>query len=281
MIFYFINSPDRRLTRFNLHLVFGEKSKKMHFARITRNSFIKLVRSLAETFFAPSTSEKILKSVNAEEGLTKIKNGLEKGKGVIVLTAHLGNPGLFCYVVATLEASYCLARYQRIFQPLMNKHRAKRNITTVLERKTSYNELLAILKENKILLTTLDRALHRKGLYVDLLGLPAHTPYFAVDLARLSGAPIFVAFLIKIGKRYQLLCNEPIYVPQDSDEFESRLEYTQKISNLIGDCIRRYPDEWYWGYRRWRTDLGIDKYPEYTAKRYPSLKNPYLDFDRD
>ncbi|MCX7704520.1 MAG: lysophospholipid acyltransferase family protein [Planctomycetota bacterium] len=281
LLFFFVNAPDRRLSRFNIRLSFGKDAPHMPINRIVRNSFIKLILSLMETFLAPSSKEKILRNVDAGEAFLRIKDALSQGKGVILITAHFGNPGLLCYVVATLCESYCLARYQRVFQPLMDRHRRERRVVTVLEKKTSYAELLSILGQNKILLVTLDRALRRKGIYVRFLGVPAHTPYFAVDLARISGAPIFVGFLIKSEKRYRLLLNGPFYVPSESGEFESRVSFTQKISDIIGDAIRSHPDEWFWGYRRWRTDLGIDRYPEYTAKNYPNLWNPYLSFDRD
>lgn len=277
LLFYFVNTPDKRLSLFNLRLVFGEQLSGMPARRIIRNSFTKLVRYLTDAYFAPTRPRCLLRNISTGQ-LQKIQKELSRGRGAIVLTAHFGNEGLLCYVVATLSPSYCLARYQRVFQPVMDKHRRKHNVITVIDKRTSYDELLSFLREGGILLATLDRALRRKGLFVDFLGLPAHTPYFASDLSRLSGAPIFVAFLFKIEGVYTFFCEGPIYVPQNADEFTSRREYTQRILDIISSYIREYPDEWFWAHRRWRTGLGKDRYPQYTEERYGSLKDPYTNY---
>jgi len=280
LLFYFVNSPDRRLSLFNLRLVFGEQLQKMRPRRIIRNSFTKLVTYLADAYFAPVSPSRLLKNISVEPDLRKIEKELSLGRGAVVLTAHFGNEGLLCYVVATLTRSYCLGRYQRIFQSVMDRNREKHNVITVIDKKTSYDELLSVLRDGRILLATLDRSLRRKGVFVDFLGLPAHTPYFASDLSRLAGAPIFVAFLFKIDGRYRFFCEGPLYVPAESDEFTARRDITQKIVEIIGSYIRRFPDEWFWAHRRWRTELGTDRYPEYTKKRYPSLRDPYAFYDR-
>ncbi len=270
---YLLDRPDRRVAYRNLSFALGLPAPRRR--KVLRTSILMQAWHLADAFFTPPLDRRRLRRLLPDRPYAALEEALSEGRGAVVVTAHFGAEALLCYVVGALHRSCCIARPQRVFQALMERHRARRNVKTVLDRRTSYAELLRWLADGRVVLLTLDQALRRKGVWVRFLDRPAHTPYFAADLARLSGAPLFVAFMFHRRGRYRFLLRGPIRIPRTADERESRFEYTQLINDILGGVVRRWPEYWFWTHRRWRTDIGIDRYPEATAEAFASLPDPY------
>jgi len=87
-----------------------------------------------------------------------------------------------------------------------------------------------------------------------------------VKLALASGAPLVPVFLMRVGDRYQLHVEEPIWVEMRASREETIQEYTARWSQVIEEKIRAYPDQWVWMHRRWKT-----KAPELAAA---SMESP-------
>jgi lauroyl/myristoyl acyltransferase len=53
----------------------------------------------------------------------------------------------------------------------------------------------------------------------------------------------------------------PIFDPPEKNDSQGFLALGQKLNDLLGDFIKRYPDQWMWGHRRWKTTEGVKKDP--------------------
>jgi len=273
MCFYLADRPNRRLAIFNLKYALGCSPRKAN--AIFRTSYIYRAWHLADVFFWGRIKPDKARELMGEEPFERLLEALRRGRGVIVVTAHYGAETLLCYAVAALQKASCIARRQRVFGNLMRRHRARHGLVTLIDRQIGYNDILRRLKQRETILLTLDQALRRKGVWVRFLKKPAHTPYFPADLARLSGAPIFVAFMFYQRRRYRFVLYGPRFVPPDADIIQSRYEVTQWINGIIAAQVRAMPHHWFWAARRFRTDIAIDRYPHITQKTFGELTNPY------
>jgi lauroyl/myristoyl acyltransferase len=263
-LWYMFDFPDRELSRREMALALGRTHPAHIRQRALRLSMTNMIAYLCEAYFSSSLSrEKLLMLVRNRDWAVPLKKALSKGKGAIVLTGHFSNEALLCYLVSAFGHASCVARYQRVFNRLMVAHRKNRNLDTLNEFETSYKLLLELLARNEIILATIDRPLkHVKGVCVQFLGHTIIAPYYPVDVARFSGAPIFLALLMRRSGRYDMHLEGPIHVPQDMDEREAREKHTQLIYSTLEKYISAHPHEWQWQNKRLsKKHWGVPRYP--------------------
>lgn len=260
---YLIDFPNRELCRRDMGVALERILPPYRRGRAQKLCMSNMIAYIFETYFSTAlTREELLGLVNTPDWADKLRSTLKEGKGAIVLTGHFSNEGLLCYLVAAHGHASCIARYQRVFNDAMVSHRRKMNVDTLNEFETSYSLLLKLLEENEIILATIDRPLKRvKGVYVEFFGNRIIAPYYPIDLARISGAPVFTAFLNRNRHGYDMHFDGPTCVPADMDERESREKYTQQVFSTLEKMIKAHPHEWQWQHKRFtKKHWGVPRY---------------------
>ncbi len=262
-LWYLIDFPDRELCRRDMALALGRTHPVHIRQRARRLSMANIMAYLVEAYFSSFLPrEEMLGLVRNRDWAAPLRKALDAGKGAIVLTGHFSNLALLCYLISAHRHTNLIARHQRVFNKLMVSQRRTMNIKTLNEHETSYDLLLEALARNEFVMSTIDRPLKRvKGVYAPFFGHTVIAPYYPVDLARLSGAPIFLAFLTRRRGRYDMHFEGPIRVPKDAGERESRQQYTRRIISVLEKYISAYPHEWQWHQKRLiKKHWGIPRY---------------------
>jgi Kdo2-lipid IVA lauroyltransferase/acyltransferase len=194
--------------------------------------------------------EKIISTV-VLEGEEHIQRALEKGKGVLALSAHLGS---FTLIGARLAASgYPFSavikspRNQR-FAKLLDHYRRQIGIHTIAAkpRRQAVRGILQALRENRIVLIIADE--FRSGdVMVDFFGVKVPAPRGPATLALRTEAATLPMFAIRrSADRTVLMVDAPI-LPLRSDDLEASVVGTTALyTRRIEAAIREYPDQWNW-----------------------------------
>jgi KDO2-lipid IV(A) lauroyltransferase len=194
--------------------------------------------------------EKIISTV-VLEGEEHIQRALEKGKGVLALSAHLGS---FTLIGARLAASgYPFSavikspRNQR-FAKLLDDCRRQIGIHTIAAkpRRQAVRGILQALRENRIVLIIADE--FRSGdVMVDFFGMKVPAPRGPATLALRTEAATLPMFAIRrSADRIVLMVDAPI-LPLRSDDLEASVVGTTALyTRRIEAAIREYPDQWNW-----------------------------------
>jgi KDO2-lipid IV(A) lauroyltransferase len=69
----------------------------------------------------------------------------------------------------------------------------------------------------------------------------------------MTGAAIVPCFVIRLGRRFRLVIEEPIPQIRTGDRAHDILAITQAWSRVVESYIRCYPEQWVWMHRRWKT----------------------------
>lgn len=250
----------RNLTLAQLRSAFPEKSET-EVRRIARRAFSNVTANFTELMHVPGLSKIDMNSwiiPHGGEGKTreKIDNILSRGKGFIGLTAHFGNWELIGpymkmkgYNGVTLARKLYFYKYDGYIRKLRTL-----NETETIDREASPKKILRVLRENKILGMLADQDIDSvDGVFVEFFGKPAYTPTAPVKLAMASGAPIVPSYMVRNGNKYICFIDEPIYVEAGDDKEDAVKRYTQKWTSVLESYIRKYPDQWVWMHRRWKT----------------------------
>jgi len=226
---------------------------------IVTKSYINLGRSVVEFLSLPKLSSRIDEIVTAH-GIENLNDALACGRGVILLTAHLGNwelaaayLGIKRYPIKAIGAEQ---RDPRITD-LISDLRASCGVETI-GKGFDLRSAIRCLQEGNILGVLLDQDARDKGIIAPFLGHPASTPYGPIKMVQKRRSPIVPLFIIrrKDGVRHDLYFL-PTLEETVEDFYDKPIEENVRICNdILSDWILRHPEQWLWLYPRWASTLG-------------------------
>jgi KDO2-lipid IV(A) lauroyltransferase len=194
--------------------------------------------------------------VASAEGEHHLDAALGAGRGVVLLTAHLGTwefAGRLlssrgrrtAHVVLSAEQDQALERYLRLDSPQL-RFVTRRHATSTLG-------LLAALRRAELVAMQADRPTGGRGdAIVPFFGEPAAFPIGPFVLARAAGAAVVPAFCAMApGGRYRLEIDAPIWVKPGEEA--SALATTVAALERV---IRAYPTQWFNFFDAWSPPHG-------------------------
>jgi KDO2-lipid IV(A) lauroyltransferase len=184
----------------------------------------------------------------------------QRGRGLMMLTGHLGNWELMCHYFAELYGTTLTIVGRQTGNPLVDA--LARRLRTLngdrfLDKAGSAREMLAVLKSGGVLGTLIDQAIMADSAnsvaLVPFMGREATFNLGPLRLARKAGAAIVLALFRREGRVHFGHIFPPLEPDPNRPEAEDHLAKAGQINAWLGDFIRRYPDQWLWGHRRWKT----------------------------
>jgi KDO2-lipid IV(A) lauroyltransferase len=94
-----------------------------------------------------------------------------------------------------------------------------------------------------------------RGEFVKFFGIDACTGTGLAHVARKTGAAVLPGFMVweQEEQKYVLRFGPEVEIPRTDDAAADILEGTRRATAVLEEWIRRYPDQWLWIHRRWKT----------------------------
>jgi KDO2-lipid IV(A) lauroyltransferase len=247
----------RRVGRRNLDLAFPSlhaQAKRTILRRVYRHLGWQLVEFCRmERYTAENTLDWL--RVEGQEHYLAAK---ARGKGVLVVTGHLGAWELssFYHSMMGYPMGMVIRRLDnRKLDAFVNGVRCRHG-NFVIHKDDFGRSLLTSMREGRTVGILMDTNMTPpQGAFVDYFGVPACTGTGLAHIARKTGAAVLPgAMFWEAGeKRYVLRFGPEIEIPHTADVSADILEGTQRCTKAIERWVRRYPDQWLWIHRRWKT----------------------------
>jgi len=259
-IHYMFADKDRRFVRGNLKIIFPEKSE-----REIRRIRIKMARNFAKYLvdffrFSKMDLEYMKKNIKIENAHF-FDEALSKGKGVIILSAHLGNWELGAVAVALLGYPFwvvVLPHKHKYVDRFFNAQRESKGIKVIPLGKAARLCMVA-LKKNELLALVGDRDFTESGIVVEFFGKPSIFPKGPAALALNTGAVILPGFMVRnaddsftLWMDKPIECSPPVGAGRKLRFSDPDLmEVIKQYKGVIESYIRKYPDQWYMFRKFW------------------------------
>jgi KDO2-lipid IV(A) lauroyltransferase len=247
----------RRAAMENLRLAFPEWSKKQR--RATLRGMVRQLGWMGAEFahFPRLTKENIERLVLLD-GFENFAAAQTRGKGVLFLTGHMSAwelapfaQALFGYPLHFLVRALDNPRVDA----LVSRYRCLSG-NSPIEKNQSARAVLKVLAAGGTVGVLADHnTLLAEGVFVNFFGIPACTTAGLARFALHTGAAVVPGFLHwDSALRKYRLCFEPtIELVRAGDDATDIRENTQRFTHVIENYVRRYPDQWLWLHRRWKT----------------------------
>jgi Kdo2-lipid IVA lauroyltransferase/acyltransferase len=186
------------------------------------------------------------------EGLENFQNGMAKGHGVLVATAHFGN-----WEFSAFAHAYLTAPMHVVVRPLDNprvdvliEHYRALSGNPIIEKKDAARSILKALKSGEAVGILIDQNTSLdQGVFVDFFSEKACANSSFVKLAHRSGASVIPGYALWSDdeRRYIIYFDPAIEMTGDVQQD------TQRIHSHLESAIRQHPDQYLWLHRRWKT----------------------------
>jgi predicted LPLAT superfamily acyltransferase len=252
---------ERRAARKNLTRI-GIQGMKLHGAtwRLFYN-FSKFMVSYCE--LGDLTAEEVRsRASHAGPDLDRIARGISGGRGVIVLTAHLGNweAGLRLLegAGAPVNVAMRIDHANPVEARLVTLRQSRSiHVIPVGDDPSSVLALRAALGRNEILAVQGDRPSGSRSLFAPVFGAPLPLPIGPFLLAYLTGAPLLPAFFLQEGWwRFRSEIHEAIAFPRTGDRNADLAAGAASYGAVLEGMLRRHPDQWFCFYDAWQPPDG-------------------------
>jgi len=254
---YVVHVRLRSVGMRNLGLAFPEKSRRER-ARILRGEFTSLGRQLAEVCLFPKYTLDNVGRVVVYDGFENYERAFARGKGVLFLTAHFGGWELSAFV-HSMHGHWMHV----VMRPMDNVHldaliRRYRTMhgNQAVSKDESVRGLLSAMKKGEVVGILMDTNMTPpQGIFVDFFGVPACTASGLARIALRTDAAVVPTFTIwdSALREYRLRFDPAVNLIRTGDDEADTNANTALFTKIIENYVRRYPDQWLWVHRRWKT----------------------------
>jgi len=244
----------RNIVRENVKNAFPEMQESEREA-IAVGAFRSVAITFMELLWFSRMKEGDLRSIIRIEQGEIIPEKLSKGKGAVLLTAHLGNwelisPGYLVLAGIPVDALY---------KPQSNRWIDRR----IVERRTKFGnrlvpmgmgvrEILGILQGGRSILIAADQSAPMESIRMKFFGREVPVFQGPAAFCLKTGAPLIATYALREPDgSYRLTCRE---IPSEDLSYsdESIRELTRRHLEETERVIRQFPGQWMWMHRRWK-----------------------------
>lgn len=254
---YWLAGRLRRVGKRNLELALPELSDRAR-KKILRGVYRSLGRQLVEfcrmARYTPENTRAWLRT----EGLEHYRAAEARGKGVLVITGHLGAWELSAFYHSLMgHPMGMIARNldNRRLDAYVNGIRGRHG-NFVISKDDFGRGLLKAIHAGRTVGILMDTNMTPpQGEFVKFFGIDACTGTGLAHIARQTGAAVLPGFMLwEPGeRRYVLRFGPEVEMPRTANRTADILEGTRRSTAVIEEWIRRYPEQWLWIHRRWKT----------------------------
>ncbi len=251
-----LDRKHREIILGNLDLAFREGLGRERKEEIAAGVFKNLVMTFFEFMRIPWLKGKDLDGYVEFDGLEKIGKALERKKGLILITGHFGNWELLAASLGLSGHSIDIIARELDNPSLEEFVRWARTRTgnRVVSKSRSMRRLLKSLSQNRIAGILIDQNVAlSEGVFVDFFGTPACTNRGPALLASASSAPVMPIFIVRRGRAHRVLVGDEIVLVNTGDRELDAVENTSRFTGAVEEVVRKYPEQWFWVHRRWKT----------------------------
>ena len=257
---------NARWVAINLRIVYPEKSEAER-REIGRESYVSFGLNVLDYVRSQHWSDEELLDHCPVEGVEHAERAIARGRGLLLLTLHMG-----CFEVGVQSIALALAHHDPavLGRPLRNRllyqhiQRSRTRARAELIDQNPARTMLRALQQKRPVGILLDRyTRHGRSVLVPLFGVRTHTPASLGMLAVRTGAPIVPCYVLRSGPdRHRAIFHPELEIERSGDRARDVELVTAACNAEIERIVRANPEEWMWGHRRFKQspDFASDPY---------------------
>lgn len=253
--FLFPNTEKTRTIE-HLRLIYGSEWAEKKIRATARRVYRSLGKNMFDAVKLSRAPDAVFHRIVRHDDLAAFRQEFGKGRGVFVITAHVGCFEMLLQFFAR-HGFRSFAVGKKSFDPgidgIIRSIRSGKDIE-YFDRSENPRRILRCLQEGMAFGVLIDQDTDIEGVFAPFLGRIAFTPSGPLRMAMRFKIPAVVATTARQpDNTHHVYLSGPL-VLADTGDFEADLvANVQAANDLICKTIRAFPDQWVWMHRRWKT----------------------------
>jgi KDO2-lipid IV(A) lauroyltransferase len=237
--------------------------------RVRRVLARKIVRNVVKNYYdvirIPKMSPADLERTITVHGIEHLDNALKLGKGVIMISAHMGNFSIVAQLGAARNYDTSVVA-EDIEPPLLydyvNNLRGHFGLKMLMLGGWDLLTFYLMIRNFEVMLLAVDRDVNDEGMPVPFFGALADMPHGAVALALRTGAALLPGYTLRLPNNSSVvIIEEPLQLERTGDRDEDVRINMLKVAQTLEKYILKAPDQWVVLQRIWDKDYTKDQGP--------------------
>ena len=247
---YHAYKKERNAVMKNLRVILNrqDRADEEELKAITREVFRNFAKYLVDFLRFSEIDVKYIEKNVKIEGMSYLEEALKSGRGVTILSAHLGNWELGGYVLGKLgypmNAVVLTHKDERVNEFFIEQ-RGKGNFRSI-EIGASLRGCYKVLKNNELLALLGDRNFSSTGFMTGFFGNITPMPKGPAALCVRTGAVMVPCYVVREkDDTFRMIFESPIYPEPCADEERAVEGLIKRYIPSLENIIRKYPHQWY------------------------------------
>jgi len=247
----------RRVGMRNLQLAFPQMTAPER-RRVLRGVFTSLGRQLGDFCHFPHYNRENISQLAVYDGFEHFERAHARGKGVLFLTAHFGGWEVSSFMHA-LHGHPLHILVRPLDNPyldrLVTRYRTMSGNRTIPKQDFARAMLAALRASDTVGILMDQNMTPEQGVFVDFFGILACTSTLMARMALRTGAAVVPGFCLWDAalRRYRVRFEPAMETIHTGNEEADIVANTAAYTKVVEDYARRYPEQWLWVHRRWKT----------------------------
>lgn len=248
--YYYLNPKHTHWAAFNLARVLHEPEDSPYVRKIARKSFGNYARVLVDFFRLPHVSQEAIMAQGSVSGLDNLRVATERGKGIILITAHMGSwdrAGAlltgYGYKATVLVDTFSPPELDAWVTRMRRKFKMQ---AVAVERPGALREMFRVLQRNEVLVLLIDRP-DPRGIPLSFFGEETQWPGGVAQLVLRTDCSVVVTGLFRRpdGTSYNGFVEAATFPPRTGDADRDARAVMQEIATQLERAIVAHPEQWY------------------------------------
>jgi Kdo2-lipid IVA lauroyltransferase/acyltransferase len=241
----------------NLSIAFPEWDKQKKY-QVARQSMRLLCYTLPEFLTLPMIDKKFVDEKVIFEGLENYRKAEERGRGILLLSMHLGSGDMGITVMALKGLLVNLISkkfHNKVLNAVWFGVRERKGVKFIdAHSKKNAFEILAALKRNEAVVFVIDQYMGKPfGIETTFFGRKTGTAYGLALFAAKTEAPVLPVYTYRDENLNTHLVFGPEIPFVKTEDADLQMQtMTQKYNDKVEELVRRHPENWMWVHRRWK-----------------------------
>lgn len=257
-LWYLVDKRHRDVAINNISKAYGDSLTKKEKVKLAKSVFTELPKLIFEAGWSLRLKKDSLKKHIKIEGQKNIEDAFERGKGVIILTGHLGSWELLTLVPGIVDHKFHDIYRPMDYQPLRRFFHLFRTRfgMGLIPKKRAMREIIRTISRGEGVGIPLDQSCNTyAGVFVNFFGHPTCTNKAIARVAMKTKASVVPVFLVREEKGYKVIIDKIVDTIDSGDRDLDVKTNTENYNKIIEKYIRQYPNQWFWVHNRWKTKM--------------------------
>jgi len=258
---YYLIGSRRKTGLKNMRMVFGSTTSEKEKHALIKANFKSISRDMLEVAYSYASPriQSFLEKKFSVQGQEHLDKALEKGKGIIMVSAHIGNFPLIGAKMAARGYHFWLIYKNPENIYLINKAKEWTDhlgigVIPYKPRRVCASKSLKVLRNNGIIFLLIDQNPRKnQGVEVEFFGYQVPTYSGPIVMALRTGAAIVPMFIRRNDNSTETITIMPeLSLKKSEDRKQDIVDNLKVINALYEGWNKQYPEQWWWIHRRFR-----------------------------